>query len=204
MAAIRTLRCGSAHAAVRTALLLVLVPSILSAEEASGTSFLVPLLPQVVWAWITFGVVLGILLKTAWPVITEALHERARRIEGSLRAAEEARQHAARERERFAREVAGERKRIRQAISRMEAEIAERRAALLAEARAEAACLRAEAEEAIAQAKRLALKEVADRAVDLALAAAEGVLRERTSPAVDRRVAQEVIQEILGKNGGRN
>ena len=186
----------------RLGYLAIAFPAVLHAAEGGGSSMLTPLLPQIVWAIITFAVVFGILAKTAWPVIQEILDERAQRIEESLKAAELARKEAEAERERFRCEVAQERLRLREKLARMEEDIARRRAALLDEAHKEAARVRQEAEAAIERMRKELMAAVAERAVDLALAAAEKLLQRRLEAGDDRRFVRETILSITAGDAG--
>ena len=105
--------------------LFLLFPALAGASEG-GKSLVTPLVPQIVWAVVTLGVVFLILAKGAWPVILEALDERARRIEENLKAAERARQEAELDKEKLRREMERERLRLREAVAKMEEDIAKR------------------------------------------------------------------------------
>ncbi len=179
----------------------LLVPVFALASEAKaeegGTSFLTPLLPQIVWAVITFFVAFGILWKFAWPAIVQALDEREARIRDAIAAAETAQKEAQEARERTTQELAAERRRMDEEVAAMKAELGRAREGLLAAARQEAEAVQRKALEAIEQAKLQALAEVKTRAVDLAVAGAERIIARRLSGEDERRFAQEVIDSFV-------
>ncbi len=204
------LGCGrrakrGAHLRQCLILLAVLMPLWLGAADQGGGGGglpLEPLLPQIVWAAVTFLAVLLVLWKTAWPAIMKALDDRARNIDDSLAAAEQARRDAEEERARAAQELEAERQRMRDDVATAEAELTRRKEEMLASAREEASRLRAKAEVAIEQAKMRAVAEIKISAVDLAVAGAEGILKRRFAEGDDRRLAQEVIDSITAEGRG--
>jgi F-type H+-transporting ATPase subunit b len=180
-------------------LFVCMVGPLAAAEHESaggGSEFLTPLIPQAVWAAVVFLVVFLVLRWKAYPAIMVALDERARRIQDSLEAAEKAREAAEAERVRTSRELEAERRRLGEAMSKAQAELAQTRDQVLEAARAEAATLRRDAETAIERAKVNALGEIRKTAADLAVAAAESILKRRLSGDDDRRFAQETIDSV--------
>lgn len=164
--------------------------------EKSGTNFLVPLLPQVVWAVVTFLVAFGVLWKFAWPAIVKALDEREARIRDALSSAEQAQKDAEDARERTKAEMAVEHRRMDEEVAAMKVDLNRTRDEQLAAARTEAEAVLHKAVEAIEQAKLQALAEVRGRAVDLAIAGAERIIARRLSGEDERRFAQEVIDSF--------
>ncbi len=157
---------------------------------------LIPHVPTVVWAWVTFGVTFWALSKAAWPLLAAKMEEREVRIREGLKKAEEAE------------------KRARELLGMQESVLAEARAEagkLLAESRATAESIRQEtllaaqaeigaererAKREIGLERAKALDELRRAMVDLTLEAAGRVLEREIKGEDHRRLAAQVIREV--------
>ena len=149
------------------------------------------------WMVLIFGIVLFILWKFGFPIITDMVEQRAARIENSLRLAREA--------EEKMRELAQEQDRLVEEARKQQAamlkEATESRKEILeqakAEARAEADKILSAARTEIAVEKESALREVRAQVAELSIGIAEKVLRkEMEDPVATERFVEKLTEEI--------
>ena len=149
------------------------------------------------WMVLIFGIVLFILWKFGFPIITDMEEQRAARIENSLRLAREA--------EEKMRELAQEQDRLVEEARKQQAamlkEATESRKEILeqakAEARAEADKILSAARTEIAAEKESALREVRAQVAELSIGIAEKVLRkEMEDPVAAERFVEKLTEEI--------
>jgi len=148
------------------------------------------------WLVIVFGILLILLWRFAWGPMISGLSEREHNIEESLRASERAREEAARLQEdnaRFRREAEAEAQRIlreaREAADAARTEGIEKERLQIAHLREQ---FKAEMEREKAQIKTELRTEVAD----LAVQAAEKILRESLGQPQQRRLVEEFIADL--------
>lgn len=150
--------------------------------------------------WIAFLVFIGVLVYFKVPgILTGLLDQRAEQIRNELdeaRALREEAQTILASYERKQREVAEQSSRII-AHARSEAEIAAEQAK--ADLKASIARRVAAAEDQIASAEQSAVREVRDRAVTIAIAAAAEVIAARTSAADQNKLIEGAIDEVSAR-----
>lgn len=148
------------------------------------------------WELISFGILLWVLYKFAFPPILEALETRERKIRDSIEQAEQNRLTAEQRLVDYEAKLSG-------AAQEAEAIVAEAKAKaqrLLEEneqrLRAESERIQAETTQEIERERRKALQDIRNEAADLALTVAEKVLARSLSDDDHRRLAREAVQAV--------
>ncbi len=150
----------------------------------------------ILWTIITFLVVAGILAKTAWKPLVNALHAREEGIRKALQQADEARKEA--ERTLAENRVALARANEETArILREGRELAEKmRSEIVLRAHESAKTLLAQAKEEIEREKESALTQLRDEVAELAVLGAEKILDERLDASRQRNVIDNALQKL--------
>lgn len=152
------------------------------------------------WMLLAFGIVLFILAKYAFPVITTMIDERKRFIDESLKSAVEANARLA--------DIQAEGEALlnsaREEQNRILRDAARAREQLLQEAReqadAEGAKIIAEARRVIEQEKETALNDIRNNVADISLAIAAKILRrDLASEEKQQAYAEQLVDEVLDK-----
>jgi F-type H+-transporting ATPase subunit b len=148
------------------------------------------------WEFVSFGILLWVLYKYAWPPILEAMETRERRIRDSIEQAEENRAAAEQRLQEYE-------TRLKSASQEADAILTEARnkaQRLLDDneqrLRAESERIRVQATQEIERERRKALQDVREEAADLAILVAEKVLTRSLSDDDHRRLAQEALQSV--------
>ena len=155
-------------------------------------------LPALVAYLVNFLILLGILTFFAYKPLLWVMDQRAERIRESLAAADLARQEAASSREAIEEQL-NEARREGQRLLDQSREAAERyREEEAARARLQAEAFVARAREDIQRERDAAIAEVRSNFGDLAITAAERIIRR----SVDRQAHQELITQVLEESEG--
>lgn len=161
--------------------------------DAVQSDVMEPIVSQIVWKFIAFGVLLLVLWKFALPALMGSLNERTSRIEDALEKAEKVNKEAEELRvkhEKMVAESQAEAKRItdeaKEAADKIRSEASES-----AKKDADEIVARAKNEIRLAQSKAMA--EIREQAVELSLAASSAVLGRSLSDDDHRRLASEAI-----------
>ena len=148
------------------------------------------------WMTIIFGLVVFILAKFGFPLITGMVEKRNKRIEDSLeaaRVAEEAIAHLKEEQDRIIAETRAEQSRLMQ-------EAAAERDRMIAQAqdqaRVEAQKIMEDAQVRIKQEKELAMKELRNEVAKMSIAIAEKVVRKDLSSDSSQK---ELVDKLVGE-----
>ena len=149
------------------------------------------------WMTVIFGLVLFILAKFGFPLITGMVEKRNKRINDSLEAARTAEQaiaHLKEEQERIITETRTEQSRLMQ-------EAAAERDRMIAQAqyqaRAEAQKIMEDAKERISQEKEAAMKELRNEVAKMSISIAEKVVRkDLASDAAQKDLVDKLLDEI--------
>ena len=149
------------------------------------------------WMTVIFGLVLFILAKFGFPLITGMVEKRNKRINDSLEAAriaEQAIAHLKEEQERIITETRTEQSRLMQ-------EAAAERDRMIAQAqdqaRAEAQKIMEDAKERISQEKEAAMKELRNEVAKMSISIAEKVVRkDLASDAAQKDLVDKLLDEI--------
>lgn len=155
----------------------------------------------VLWTWVVFLILLGILSRTAWKPLLRALEQREKRIQEEL-------DDARRQREEAARFVEEQKRLLAEAHARAQEVVAEGRKAaeklkaeLLEDGRRQQDAILARAREEIDRERERALEALRREAVDLSLAATEKLLRRQVDSGENRRLVEEFLKEIASERG---
>jgi F-type H+-transporting ATPase subunit b len=177
--------------------LLAASPAPLLAAQESGGGGLFSVDPGLsVWTIVVFLLVLWVLKRFAWAPILGALDAREAGIRGSIDQATEMRAEAAALLEEHRRQLADARRQAQEIVaeSRNAAERLGREIQNKARQEGDRIIERARAE--IGREKDAALAEIREEAVELALAAASRLLRERLTDEKDRALVESFLSEI--------
>lgn len=161
-----------------------------------AADLLAPNVGLIFWTLVVFLILLALLKKTAWGPITASLEQREKSIDDSIHRAEqalaEARQIQA-DNERARREAEQDAQRIlreaRETAEKLRAEEVDR-------TRAQISHMQQQAQQEIEQEKRGALAALRSEVADLAVQAAEKILRENLDPARQRHIIDSFIDEL--------
>lgn len=150
-------------------------------------------LPSLVAYLVNFAILLGVLFFFAYKPLLRVMDQRAERIRESLAAADQARQEAATSQAEV-REQLNEARREGQRLLDQARDAAERyREGEMARARQEAEAFIARARADIQRERDAAIQEVRSHFGDLAITAAERVIRR----SLDRQAHQELVAQVL-------
>jgi F-type H+-transporting ATPase subunit b len=148
------------------------------------------------WEIVSFGILLWVLYKYAFPPILETLDLRERKIRESLEQAERHRLEAERRMQEYETKLAAASREaeavLTQAKERAQRLLDENEQRLVAEADR----VKADATREIDQERRKAIQEIRSQATDLALLVAEKVIERRLTDADDRRLADEALAAV--------
>jgi F-type H+-transporting ATPase subunit b len=157
-----------------------------------------------IYTFVVFLVLLAILMKAAWPKISEALLEREKRIEGHIAEAaakhEEAKRLLAEHEAKLASAAAEVRALLEEARRDAEATKTE----IVAEARTAAKQEHERAKRDIDQALNAAMKHLAESSADVAVQLAGKVIRESINPAKQQELVREALTKLAAATPSRN
>jgi F-type H+-transporting ATPase subunit b len=168
-----------------------------AAEEDSGGSFLVqPGIGLMIWTLLAFGITMWVLGRFAFPKISEALEERAEKINKNIEESERQRQEAD--------EILAEyRERLKEAREQAEDIVARAKRAgdnardeATAEGRAKRDELIAAARKDIEAETRRSLEQIRKEVADLTVLATEKVARKSLSDEDQKRLVEEALSEV--------
>jgi len=155
------------------------------------------------WELISFGILMMVLYKFAFPPILAILEDRERKIRESLEHAERHRLEAERRLQEYetkmaaaAREAEGI---LMQAKERAQRTLEENEQRLVAEAER----IKGDATREIEQERRRAIRDIRSQTTELALLVAEKVVERSLTDADHRRLAEEALQAVAEQAEGR-
>lgn len=166
------------------------------AIETPVPSLLQPNAGIVVWTAVVFLIVFGLLWKYAWGPISRVLEERETTIDASIRRAEEALQEARKiqaDNEKARREAEQDAQRImreaREAADQLRSEELEK-------TRTQIRSIQEQARAEIEREKQGALEELRAEVADLAIGAAEKILRENLDAPRQRKLVNDFLDRL--------
>jgi F-type H+-transporting ATPase subunit b len=183
--------------ALMPALLLLTAAPLAAQEEHAASGPLDVNLGLLIWTLLIFGIVVAVLYKFAWPNILGAVEKREAHIRDLLESAERDRAEAATLAAENRRLVEETRARTQEALGEARTQGEKMHAEVLAAARTEQQELLERARRDIAAEREVALDSVRRDAVELAMRAAEKLVR-RSLDAEDNR---RLVREFLGQVG---
>jgi len=155
-----------------------------------------PATDLVAWTLILFVLVLGVLGKFVWPVISGALDERERKIRGEIEDAEAANAKAQAALADYEQKLAAAQAEVRQMIDDARADSEKMRQQRVAELEQELDDMRQRATEEIAAAKQSALQDLHAHAGELAVAVASKILQRQITDDDTQRLVDESLGEL--------
>jgi len=182
-----------------------LTPSLAFAAEDYGNGFLegspiVPTMMEFIPMVITFSILLILMGKFVWPVVLKALDERAEKIEGSLKKAEEAKIEAEGILNDSQEKLTEARKESAQIIESGKAAGESARQDVIKRAEEEASEVIARGYANVEAEKNAAFNEVKEDSAKLAVIIAEKILKDKITPSVDAAMIDAAIAEMGGSN----
>lgn len=191
-------RPSPAVAAAASGLAVLLVPALLAAQEShgGGSAIFSVNLGLVIWTWVLFLLTLGILAWKVFPFIAGGLEERQRKIQGAIDEAQAAREEA--------RKLLAEQREALEAARREAHELIEKgraagenlRKEILAEAREQQRQLLADARREIEADREQLREDLRRETVELAVAAAERLIRARLDAEENKRLVRDFLAEV--------
>lgn len=171
------------------------VPAPLAAQEGGSAIFSLDA-GLIIWTWILFLLTLAVLAKWVFPMIAGGLEERRARIEGAIEEAREEREEARRLLEQQKEQLAEARREAQQIIEEGRKAGEHRREEIIEEAREEQERMLARARKDLQREREQLMDEVRREAVDVAMKAAERLMRTRVDRERDRELVRDYVSEI--------
>jgi F-type H+-transporting ATPase subunit b len=172
--------------------------------EHSGTGELIPVseegqagaLTQAIWVVIIFMILLAILYPTAWKGVLAALKERESRIRKDIADAEAARAKAEATLAEYNKQLAQAEDRVREMLGKAQVD-GERLAATIREkAGGEAEGIKSKALADIEEARKAAVAQIHEQAVELSTAIAEKIIRHNLNAEDQRELVRSSLQQL--------
>ncbi len=148
------------------------------------------------WTWVVFIALFFVLKKFAWPPILRATEERERRIALQLEESERLNAEAKASLEEHQKLLAGAKSEAQQLLSEAKLVAEQERDTLLAKTREEQEQLLERARREIQNERERAVTELRREAVDLSLAAASKLIRERLDDETNRKIVRDYIESL--------
>lgn len=178
-------------------LALVQATPLLAQEEHGGGGGPLDInVALIIWTLLIFGIVLAVLSRTAWPAILGAVEQREAHIRELLEGAERDRAAAAAAAEENRRLLEETRARAHDAINEARVQGERMRAEVMAAARQEQQELLERARRDIVAERESAMDAVRREAVDLAIRAAEKLVRRSLDAEDNRRLVREYLGQV--------
>ncbi|MFQ5747564.1 MAG: F0F1 ATP synthase subunit B [Gemmatimonadota bacterium] len=173
----------------------LLIPSALPAAEQDAGIFSVNL-GLVVWTWVLFLLTLLVLAWKVFPAIAKGLEARHDRIHGEIESARREREEAQRLLEEHRAQFEQARREAQDLLQEGRTAGEKLREEILARAREEHEGLLERARREIASEREEMMEILRRETVDLSLAAAEHLLRERLDDETSRRLVRDYVAEL--------
>jgi F-type H+-transporting ATPase subunit b len=170
---------------------------LLAAESSGGSPGLVdPVIGVMIWTLIVFGIVMLVLWKVVFPLITEALDKRTRMIEESIDSAEKTKREADELLREYRERLSDARGQADEIVARARrtAEAAENET--IAEARAKREEMMEQTRRDIEAETRRAIQAIRSEVADLTVLATEKVTRKTLDTADQKRLVEEALAEL--------
>jgi len=182
--------------------LSALAPSLAFASEGGGITStpIWPVMWEVIPMVVTLVILLALMGKFVWPVVLKALDERAEKIEGSLKKAEEAKIEAEDILNDSQAKLTEARKESASIIEAGKAAGETAREDVIKKADAEAADIVARGQASVEAEKKAAFEQVKGDSAKLGVAIAEKILGEKITPEVDAALIDAAIADMGGFN----
>lgn len=199
---LRRVRAAVAAPAVGATVLLLTPRTLLAAGEgqAPGADLFGINLGLSFWTVVVFLILLYLLSKFAWGPILSAVEAREERIQGALDESAQRQAEAQRLLEEHKRQLADARRQAQEIIGEGKAAGEKVRADIEEKARAESERMVERARQEIERQKESALAEIRKESVELALAAAARLMKEKMDPQKDRALVMGYLDDLAGRD----
>jgi len=169
---------------------------LLAAEESDSPGLVDPVIGVMLWTLIVFGIVMLVLWKVVFPLITEALDKRTRMIEDSIDSAEKTKREADELLREYRERLSDARGQADDIVARARrtAETAENET--IAEARAKREEMMEQTRRDIEAETRRAIQQIRAEVADLTVLATEKVTRKSLDTGDQRRLVDEALAEL--------
>ena len=149
-----------------------------------------------IWTWITFFIVMGILARKAWGPMIDALDKRQADIRTALDAADRARAESEQLETKYQEQLQASRKEAQKVLNDARAAAEKLRIELEGAARKKSADLVARARDQIVVERDQALREIRATVVDLSLSIAGKVVERNLTTQDNRKLVEESLRQI--------
>lgn len=191
-------RLGAGLAASASMLLVPVLAFAEDSESSSGLELLIPKPAEFVPALIVFLVIVLILGKFVWPIVLKTLDEREERIEGGIRAGEQAKEQAEKSRKESEAIVADARRQASQIVLDAHNQAEKDHARIVAEAREEAGGIVAQARLRAEDDRRRTYEEVTDTVAKVSVAVAGKIVNDTlvNDEEKQRKLIKKYLEEV--------
>jgi F-type H+-transporting ATPase subunit b len=159
-------------------------------------SLLVPALPEIIWGGLAFLIVLGVLMKFAFPALKKGLKAREDKIREDLESASRAREEAEAESAQYRAAIGDARSEANTILEEARADAERIRRDVVARAEADAAEVRERAQEDIRLAQERAMSDLRAQVADLSIGLAEKVVERNLDPDTQRALIESYIDSV--------
>jgi F-type H+-transporting ATPase subunit b len=156
----------------------------------------VPAAPELLWGSLAFLIVLGVLVKFAFPTLKKTMADRSEKIRSDLDGAASAKAQAEEELANYRSQLANSRNEGQELIEAARADAERVRADLIARAEAEAAEIKARANDDIRLATERAQADLQSSVKDLSIELAEKVVERNLDPETQRALIDSYISQV--------
>ena len=161
-----------------------------------AASIVVPATAELLWGSIAFLIVLGVLVKFAFPTLKKTMSDRTEKIRSDLDGAATAKASAEEELATYRSQLANSRNEGQQLIETARADAERVRADIIARAETEAAEIKARATEDIKLATERAQADLQSSVKDLSIELAEKVVERNLDPETQRALIDSYISQV--------
>jgi F-type H+-transporting ATPase subunit b len=161
-----------------------------------SASILLPALPELIWGSLAFLIVLGVLVKFAFPMLKKTMADRQTRIREDLEGAEAAKAEAERERDDYRARIQASRQEAVEILEAARGDAERVRADIIARAESEANDIKARATEDIRLATERAQADLQASVKDLSIELAEKVVERNLDPEAQRALIDSYISQV--------
>src|SRR3954449_2375856 len=170
---------------------------LLAAEDSGDQPGLVdPVIGVMIWTLIVFGIVMLVLWKVVFPLITEALDKRQRLIEDSIDSAERTKREADELLREYRERLSDARGQADEIVARARRTAEANENETLAEARTKREEMMEQTRRDIEAETRRAIQQIRSEVADLTVLATEKVTRKSLDSADQKRLVEEALAEL--------
>ena len=161
-----------------------------------SASILLPALPELIWGSLAFLIVLGVLVKFAFPTLKKTMADRQDKIREDLEGAENAKAEAERERDDYRAKIQDSRQESVEILEAARGDAERVRADIIARAETEANEIKARANEDIRLATERAQADLQASVKDLSIELAEKVVEHNLDADTQRALIDSYISQV--------